>query len=387
MFSIWKGGREKNGKRGIKNRMWLLRVVFAVLVVLFAVLAQCFYMCVLDSSSSDYSDDDDGAVRSSSGKEVVVSFSRVYRDVNVNSTRGHWSSNDLFTGASEGDYVMGQKIGRGRHSDVYLGTERATGTQYAVKVLKPAAPARVAREVRVMKTLAGCPNVAAVHDVFENARGKVSIVQSLAKGVSCKAFMKREDAMTANETRHIARMVLEALDCAHSRGIMHRDVKPHNIVYDNETGAVNLIDWGLAEFYLPGQRYNVSVATSSYKPPELLMGMRYYDYSLDMWSFGCVLAEMLFGGKEALFRGSTRCKVLRNIVRTLGSKPIFKYADKYNLTVPCKRKIDEFDANPLCGECKSIDPDALDLLEKVLVVDHSKRVSAAEALQHPYFYD
>lgn len=378
-------------------KMTLLRVVFCVLMVLFAAVTRFFYVYVLDFS--DLSDSsDDGIERDARSAETVLSFSRVYRDVNVNSPERRFGGNEPFAWSNESDYVVGEKIGHGRYSSVHLGTERSTGSQYAIKALKAVAPARVAREIRVLRAVAECPNTAPIHDILQGNDGKVSIVQGLAKGASLKALKREKKAMNASETRLIARRVLEALDCAHSRGVMHRDVKPGNVMYDGETGAVSLIDWGLAEFYFPGQHYNVSVATRSYKPPELLVGMHYYDYSLDMWSFGCVFAEMLFGRKDPLFDAETKCGVLKRIARALGSGPVLEYAGKYKLPVPCRRKLYGLEQASLCSlvqedsahgpdgnSCKDVDSNALDLLEKMLVIDHDKRISAAEALRHPYF--
>lgn len=76
-------------------------------------------------------------------------------------------------------------------------------------------------------------------------------------------------------------------------GIIHRDVKPHNIIIDHKKRELRLIDWGLAEFYFPNQEYNVRVASRYFKGPELLLDNMLYRYSLDIWSLGCMFAGMV----------------------------------------------------------------------------------------------
>jgi serine/threonine protein kinase len=95
------------------------------------------------------------------------------------------------------------------------------------------------------------------------------------------------------DVRYYIFELLKALDFCHSRGIMHRDVKPHNVMIDHEKRKLRLIDWGLAEFYHPSTEYNVRVASRYFKGPELLVDLQEYDYSLDMWSLGCMLASMV----------------------------------------------------------------------------------------------
>jgi casein kinase II subunit alpha len=84
---------------------------------------------------------------------------------------------------------------------------------------------------------------------------------------------------------------------------MHRDVKPLNIVIDNDAKELRLIDWGLAEFYHPNKEYNVRVASRYYKGPELLVDDNLYHYSLDIWSLGCTMAGMIFK-IDTFFKGS-----------------------------------------------------------------------------------
>jgi len=111
--------------------------------------------------------------------------------------------------------------------------------------------------------------------------------------------------------------ILEALDYSHFHGIMHRDVKPLNIVINHEKKELRLIDWGLADFYVPEKEYNVRVASRYYKGPELLVDDKLYHYSLDIWSLGCTMAGMIFK-MDTFFKGSDNYDQLIRIMRVLG---------------------------------------------------------------------
>lgn len=108
------------------------------------------------------------------------------------------------------------------------------------------------------------------------------------------------------EIKYFLYHLLIALDALHSRGIMHRDVKPRNVLINRQSTTTDvplmLIDLGLADFYLPHTRYNVRVASRHYKSPELLIGFEYYDYAIDLWGVGCILAGLLLR-REPVFRG------------------------------------------------------------------------------------
>lgn len=185
--------------------------------------------------------------------------------------------------------------------------------------------------------------------------------------------------------------LLKALDFCHSNGIMHRDVKPHNVMIDHEKRELRLIDWGLAEFYHPGREYNVRVASRYFKGPELLVDFQEYDYSLDMWSLGCMFAGMIFK-KEPFFHGHDNLDQLVKIAKVLGTDELFDYLDKYDLELDphydgilgrhARRPWPKF----ITPENEAISgPDALDFLDKLLRYDHMERLTAQEAMAHPYF--
>ena len=100
--------------------------------------------------------------------------------------------------------------------------------------------------------------------------------------------------LTSFEIRFYLFEVLKALDFCHSKGVMHRDIKPHNIMIDHQQRKLRVIDWGLAEFYYPGRELNVRVASRYYKGPELLVNDQLYGYALDMWSLGTMMAAMVW---------------------------------------------------------------------------------------------
>lgn len=171
------------------------------------------------------------------------------------------------------------------------------------------------------------------------------------------------------DIRYYMYELLKAIDYCHSMGIMHRDVKPHNVMIDHENKQVNiivkkergtlvliyiqqirLIDWGLADFYHPGEKYNVRVASRCFKGPELLVDFHYYDYSLDLWSFGCMLAGMVkvyyiyskrrlltlffcnqIFRKEPFFNGTDNYDQLVKIAKVIGTDKMHEYLKKYDL--------------------------------------------------------
>ena len=170
-----------------------------------------------------------------------------------------------------------------------------------LKILKPVRTEKIFRETKILQTLFGGPNIVRLYDVVKEASSKTPVlIMEHIPTIETKQLIRDFNSM---DIRLYIYKILEALDYAHSHGIMHRDIKPLNIVIDHEKRDLRVIDWGLADFYKPDQEYNVRVASRYYKGPELLVEDRKYHYSLDIWSLGCTFASMLFG-TDTFFKGS-----------------------------------------------------------------------------------
>eukprot|EP01126_Amoeba_proteus_P040126 TRINITY_DN4267_c0_g1_i3.p1 TRINITY_DN4267_c0_g1~~TRINITY_DN4267_c0_g1_i3.p1 ORF type:complete len:178 (-),score=36.71 TRINITY_DN4267_c0_g1_i3:127-660(-) len=171
---------------------------------------------------------------------------------------------------------------------------------------------------------------------------------------------------------------------------MHRDVKPHNVMIDHRKRQLRLIDWGLAEFYHKDQEYNVRVASRYFKGPELLVDMQDYDYSLDMWSLGCMFVGIIFH-KEPFFRGNDNRDQLAKIVHVLGTEEFDNWMDKYGLTISFRNLLGKHEPKPwttfVAPENVHLsNSDAIDFADKLLRYDPQERLTAQEAMLHPYFF-
>jgi casein kinase II subunit alpha len=138
--------------------------------------------------------------------------------------------------------------------------------------------------------------------------------------------------MGAEDIKFYMLNTLKGLDLAHSKGIIHRDIKPYNILFDPIKKSLSIIDWGLAEFYKPGTEYNTKVAALYYKAPEILLEYAKYDYSLDIWSLGCIFASLIFQ-VDPFFQGKDNDDQLLKIAKVVGTDEIYTFIEKYNIQV------------------------------------------------------
>jgi casein kinase II subunit alpha len=214
--------------------------------------------------------------------------------------------------SDQNDYEVVKKIGRGKYSEVFAGYSVKNGHKCVVKVLKPVKKKKIKREIKILQNLSGGSNVVQLLDITKDPLTKTPCL--VFEHINNVDFKLLYPTLSDIDVRYYIFELLKALDFSHSMGIMHRDVKPHNVIIDPERRILRLIDWGLAEFYHPGEAYNVRVASRYFKGPELLLDFQEYDYSLDMWSLGCMFAGMIFK-KEPFFHGSDNYDQLVRITK------------------------------------------------------------------------
>lgn len=320
----------------------------------------------------------------------VLSVSTVYRDVNVNRPAEYWDYDNLHVRWGEQDrYEVVKKVGRGKYSDVFEGVNVGKNEKCIIKILKPVKKKKIKREIKILQGLCGGTNIIQLLDICRDQHSKTpSLIFDYVNNTDFKTLFP---TFTSLDIRFYIYEVLKALDFAHSNGVMHRDVKPHNIVVDQSMRKLRLIDWGLAEFYHPNKEYNVRVASRYFKGPELLVDLQDYDYSLDIWSLGCMFAGMLFR-QEPFFHGSSNTDQLVKIANVLGTKDLHEYVSKYGLVLKdgLRRMIGQHSRkawNRFINNNNShlVTDDALELLDQMLVYDHQKRITAKKAMEHPYF--
>ena len=363
------------------------------------------------------------------------------------------------------DYLLTRRLGTGKFSDVFeavdVASEKALPgnkhpyavdprTLVVVKCLKPVTERKIRREILVLERASEIPNLARLISIVvspeyysQNRQQQTDLPRmpalvlqhagpssqwlchgganqntnasppdeenknSTVSAICSSSLTPSPTFLTDYEIRYYLYHLLAALDGLHAAGIMHRDVKPRNVLVNRKGRALHaplmLIDLGLADFYHPNVPYNVRVASRHYKAPELLLGYRYYDYAIDMWGVGCILVGLLFH-REPYFRGRDNVDQLGKIVSVLGTDDLWAFIQKYEvqLSNDVQRELSRYSTGQyrqrqswltmatttvrgVANRYPAPSQDALALLDHLLVYDHEDRWTAQQAMQHTYF--
>ncbi|PWY73895.1 negative regulator of the PHO system [Aspergillus sclerotioniger CBS 115572] len=269
---------------------------------------------------------------------------------------------------------------------VYKGRNRETNELVALKEIhldaEEGAPSTAIREVSLLKLLTH-ENILTLHDVVNTENKLVLVFEYMDKDL--KGYIDAQNGpLDAATIKSFVYQLLNGVSFCHENGILHRDLKPENLLI-NQNGRLKLADFGLGRaFGIPISTFSIDVVTLWYRPPDVLLGSRTYSTSIDIWSVGCIMAEMYT--RTPLFAGTTNEDQLLKIFHIMGtptelSWPGVSQLPEYRNTVPpCSPQ-------SLQSFIPSIDPLGVDLLGRMLQLPPEARISATEALQHPWFHD
>ncbi|CAB3405897.1 unnamed protein product [Caenorhabditis bovis] len=281
-------------------------------------------------------------------------------------------------------------LGEGAYGVVCTAEYEPTGDRVAIKkFFRPFQSTihakRTYRELKLLRTLQH-ENVLEMIDVFtpDTEVGKLNNVYfvSVLMGSDLQNILKIQ-RLTDEQIQLLIYQVLRGLKYIHSAGIIHRDLKPSNIAV-NERCEVKILDFGLAR--AADAEMTGYVATRWYRAPEIMLNWMHYTQTVDVWSVGCILAELVSG--RPLFPGDDHIDQLTRIMNLVGtpsedfwSKIQSEEARNYIKNRPPLPRQDLSIIFPFSS------PDAIDLLERMLVLDPDKRISVDDALRHDYLLE
>ncbi|KDO31519.1 CMGC/CDK/CRK7 protein kinase [Saprolegnia parasitica CBS 223.65] len=297
------------------------------------------------------------------------------------------------------NYTIIDKVGSGTYGEVYKCQHKITKDIVALKKLrqeveKNGFPITSIREMRILKQLKH-PNIVELKEIVSKQEapkdGKKPPLyfafEYMEHDLSGLLNHEKVPRFTRTQVQCYMRQLLTGVAFMHGHKIMHRDIKASNLLLNNE-GMLKIADFGLSRFWnevnAKGGRYTNKVVTLWYRPPELLMGSQSYDYSIDIWSVGCIFAELLLG--RAPMQGRNELEQLQCIyglvgVPTKDNWPNYDKLPNANVFTPDAKHV-----HLLSDRFKDHPPATVDLLAKMLTLDPAKRITALDALDHDYFW-
>jgi cyclin-dependent kinase 2 len=291
-----------------------------------------------------------------------------------------------------------EKIGEGAYGIVYKAKDKITDQYVALKKIRletesEGVPSTAIREISLLKELEH-PAIVQLLDVVHADQKLYLVFEYLDKDLkkhmddhaaSRKGIDAGSGGLPEPLVKSYLKQLLEGIAYCHSHRVLHRDLKPQNLLIDS-SGRIKLADFGLARaFGVPVRTYTHEVVTLWYRAPEVLLGSKFYSTSVDTWSLGCIFAEMLT--RRPLFPGDSEIDQLFRIFRTLGtpdeqSWPGVSQLPDYKSVFP------RWEAQELSTVLpSSLSAEGRDIFTRLLVYNPSDRISAKMALNHDYLID
>ncbi|WIA34068.1 hypothetical protein OEZ86_012446 [Tetradesmus obliquus] len=309
-----------------------------------------------------------------------------------------WQADGFTTGVDLGSfslllqkyrYERLQELGSGSYAVVYKARNRETDEVIALKKLRfgfdeQGLPSSTLREISLLKELRH-PNIVELKDIIYGFGTNNVYVVLECLDCDLRDLLDAESPLEMWQIKSFLYQILKAVHHAHMHCVMHRDLKPQNILVDASHQQVKVADFGLARSFLPPfKAYTDKVVTLWYRAPELLLGIGSYSAAIDMWSVGCILVEML--NREPLFRAESEIGLLHKIFEALGTPNDSIWTGVERLA-HYRTNFPKWQQRPWQQLAPRLAGDALglDLLASMLAYNPEARITAGQALKHGWF--
>ncbi|PNH08866.1 Cyclin-dependent kinase G-1, partial [Tetrabaena socialis] len=289
-------------------------------------------------------------------------------------------------------YIKLGQLGSGSYGVVHKAINRETQELLAIKKVVHSVEHGLSdstiREISTLRELRH-DNIVRLKDIIATVNG--NHVHLVLEFLDCDLRHYLDTYPQASDPARIKSIIyqiLRGIRHAHANSIMHRDLKPQNVLVGVDSGQVKITDFGLARCFLPNEdrAYTERVVTLYYRAPELLLGAQCYTSAVDLWSVGCIMAEMI--NFEALFRADTEIGLLFRLFEKLGTPTVDVWHELPGLA-HFSEQFPRFPARPWQELVPRLRDDSLglDLLSRMLAFDPRHRITASQALEHPWFHD
>lgn len=288
------------------------------------------------------------------------------------------------------DFTKIDKIGEGTYGIVYKGLDKKTGMLVAMKKIRlesedEGVPSTAIREISMLRELRH-PNIVCLEDVIMQENRLYLIFEFIQ--MDLKRFMDNmaESIMDKMLVKSFLYQICQGMCFCHQRRVLHRDLKPQNLLVDPDKQTIKLADFGLARAIgIPIRAYTHEVVTLWYRAPEVLLGAHRYSTGVDVWSIGCIFAEM--ARKKPLFQGDSEIDQLFRIFRILAT-PTEQNWEGISQLPDYKPTFPRWRGNHLeVKMANSLDTTGMELLSGMFVYNPTERISAKQMLKHAYFND
>lgn len=293
-------------------------------------------------------------------------------------------------------YVKGKKLGSGQYADVFSAHLVSDPSQVvAIKKIKVGAEAKEfgisydsLREIKFLQEL-DHPNIIKLFAVFSTKNQNLNLVlEELPQGDLLKLIQDTQNiSYTPADIKAWMLMLMRAVHFCHANFVLHRDIKPNNLLIASN-GQIKLADFGLARSFAdPFQKMTYNTITIWYRPPELFFQAAYYGGAVDVWSCGCVFAELI--ARDVMFRAWPENEI--NMVKLICEKVGTPTEENWPGVSKLKGYVTPSEISPLrsreqwLASFRAIGDVGVDLLIKILTLDPRKRLSAEQVLRHAFW--